>query len=79
MARTTNALLENALRLPVEEREALGLALLDSVHGQANDDQPETAWAEEIERRLADVRAGRSKGRPWADVERDLRARLKSR
>jgi putative addiction module component (TIGR02574 family) len=79
VAPRTSALLDDALRLPPAEREALGLALLDSVHGPADPGDVEAAWAEEIHRRLEDLRAGRSTGRPWLDVERDLRASLKHR
>jgi len=68
-------LLDEALRLPDDEREQLAWALLDSVHGPAEEGAAE-AWTREIQRRLDDLRSGRSRGRSWEDVEASLRARL---
>ena len=72
-------LLEDALELPEDERERLAWSLLDSLHDEGADEDAGRAWAEEIRRRLADLRAGRSKGRPWHEVEASLASRLGSR
>ena len=61
-------LLEEALQLPVDEREELAAKLLDSLEpppGISIDDR------DEIERRAADARAG-APGIPWDEVKRDI-------
>jgi putative addiction module component (TIGR02574 family) len=79
MARTSTALLDDALRLSEEEREHLGWALLDSVHGGRDEGDVDAAWAEEIRRRLDDLREGRTSSRPWAEVETEIRAKQRPR
>ena len=72
---TAHDILDQALRLPEDEREQLAWTLLDSLHAGRDDDAAD-AWAHEVRRRLDDYRAGRSSGRAWDEVEADLRARL---
>jgi hypothetical protein len=48
---------------------------------RTEDDAPaevERLWAEEIERRARRVLAGESRGIPWSEVRRGLKARLSS-
>jgi putative addiction module component (TIGR02574 family) len=71
-------ILTEALSLPEDEREELAWTLLDSVSAP-RDEGVASAWAEEIRRRLNDYRAGRSKGRPWSEVEASLRVALARR
>lgn len=64
-------LLEDALRLPAEERSAMAAALIDSL-ASADDAEVSVAWRAELLKRREDLRAGRVTGQPWQDV----RARL---
>ena len=50
--------------------------LLDSLDADAVDEGVADMSAAEIRRRLEDYRAGRSKGRPWNEIEAALRARV---
>ena len=73
MSSTAKKLRDDAMALPEEERELLAAELLDSL---VPDPDWEQAWAQECERRLEDVRAGRVQTTPWSAVEASLRARL---
>ncbi|HKS25490.1 MAG TPA: addiction module protein [Thermoanaerobaculia bacterium] len=74
MSRSIEELFAKASRLPVDDRAELAGLLLESIEDEP-DEQVEDAWAAEIEKRLADYRAGRVKTIPWAEV----RARLHRR
>ena len=67
----THHLIDEALALEPGERSALYIALRDSLDG---DDETTTrkAWADEIQRRKAELHSGASQGLAWAEV----RARL---
>jgi putative addiction module component (TIGR02574 family) len=71
MTHAVKELYEQAARLPEDDRAELAGLLLESIEGPA-DEGVEAAWAVEIERRMADYRAGRVKTIPWSEV----RARL---
>lgn len=64
-------LYEKASELSDEDRAELAGLLLQSLDRES-DEGVEEAWAAEIERRMADYRAGRVKTIPWSEV----RARL---
>jgi putative addiction module component (TIGR02574 family) len=64
-------LYEKASGLSDEDRAELAGLLLQSLDHEP-DEGVEEAWAAEIERRMADYRAGRVKTIPWSEV----RARL---
>lgn len=68
-------LLAAALALPLEERADLARELISSLDGPFDEDA-DKAWAEEIERRIANWRAGRTKGVPWPEAEARILARL---
>lgn len=67
-------LLHVALELPEADREALALALLDSI-GAEDPVAVQSAWRAEIRRRIADLDAGRSIPVPWEDARRRIFAR----
>ena len=67
-------LFEKAAELSPQDRAALAALLLESLESTV-DEGVEDAWTGEIERRMADYRAGRIKTIPWQDV----RARLHRR
>jgi putative addiction module component (TIGR02574 family) len=65
---TAAKLLEEAMRLPEDEREELAAKLLDSLEpppGISIDDK------DEIEKRAAEARAG-APGITWDEIKRDL-------
>jgi putative addiction module component (TIGR02574 family) len=76
-----DALLKEALRLPVRDRADVAAELLASLDDEAPDDleAAEKAWAIEIERRGRRALAGESAGLPWEEVRQRLEARLASK
>jgi putative addiction module component (TIGR02574 family) len=74
MTSAVQDLYEKATELSPEERAALAALLLESLEGTP-DEGAEEAWAGEIDRRMADYRAGRVKTIAWQEV----RARLHRR
>jgi putative addiction module component (TIGR02574 family) len=63
-------LLEQAMRLPDQERGDLAARLIDSLDPATGDDDVEMAWDEEIQQRLADLDAGRIQMVPWPEARR---------
>jgi putative addiction module component (TIGR02574 family) len=74
---TWEELLEQALRLPPEEQERIARALYENLADQDDDDpaEVEAAWAEEIERRLEEIRNGTVELVPADELMAELRAR----
>ena len=62
----THHLIDEALALEPDERSAPLIGLRDSLDG---DDEPSTrkAWADEIQRRKAELHSGATQGLAWAD------------
>lgn len=71
MSRAVLELYEKAAELPPRDRAELAGLLLESIE-ESPEEGVEEAWAAEIERRMAEFRAGRVKTIPWSEV----RARL---
>jgi putative addiction module component (TIGR02574 family) len=71
-------LLSAALRLPPETRAALAGELIQSLETEVDEDA-ESAWADEIGRRTAELEAGTVKTIPWEEVRKKLFARLDER
>ena len=65
-----------AMKLSPDERADLADRLWLSVHEQEQE-QIDTAWDAEIERRIAQLEAGQVEGVPWETVITDLRTQLK--
>ena len=78
MTRDVAELLQEASQLPEADRAELAGRLLDSLHGEP-DEGVETAWAEEIERRIRQIDSGEVKTIPWEEVRAKLYARLHDR
>ena len=71
---TTDELLNEAISLPVELRAQLAEALLRSLNpAHARIDE---LWAQEADRRVAEVQAGKVQPIPGDQVFADLRKRL---
>jgi putative addiction module component (TIGR02574 family) len=75
MASALDDLFAKALALPDEDRAELARLLLLSLESGEADDGVEEALAREVERRVADLHAGRAKTIEWEE----LRARLQAR
>lgn len=69
-------LLQSVLRLPAEARAFIADELYESLEERPADARIEAAWAKEIERRVADLDAGRAKTVPWSEVNRRVEAIL---
>ena len=75
MTDATNRILQEALALGPDERAALAAELLASLDGSEDDVQ--SAWAAEIERRSRDAAAER--GEDWRVVLDDIRTSVLQR
>ena len=64
-------LLQKALSLSEEERADLACSLMESLDA-AVDEGAESAWNEEINRRIAELDSGKAKTVPWDEVQRRL-------
>ena len=71
MSRAVRDLYDQAAELPPEDRAELAGLLLESLE-EARDSGVEEAWATEIERRMADYRAGRVKTVSWQELRAHL-------
>lgn len=71
MALTLGDIYELAMDLTDEDRAKLVTLLLDSLP-EAPPAQIEAAWAVEIERRVADLEAGRAKLLSWEEVREEM-------
>ncbi|HEY0683464.1 MAG TPA: addiction module protein [Steroidobacter sp.] len=71
MSKSLKQLEEQALALSVEERAQLADSLLESLRSSTSD--IETAWADEIERRIAALDRGEISAYPAEDVFFDAR------
>ena len=76
MSRDFTEVVEEALRLPQEEQLRLARTLLENTEA-SGDPGAEAAWEQEIERRIRLVDSGLAKGRPLADVLRDIDRQLR--
>jgi putative addiction module component (TIGR02574 family) len=71
MTKATEELLAEALRLDEGSRAQLAAELLASLDGPTDPDA-ESAWQDEIERRVADLKAGKMNLEPWDKVKRRI-------
>lgn len=71
MRSAVEELYEKASELTSDDRAELAGRLLESIEEEP-DEGVEEAWAAEIERRMADYRAGRVRTIPWAEVRAQL-------
>jgi putative addiction module component (TIGR02574 family) len=78
MKRDVAAILNEALKLPGDARAALAEALLASLDSHVDQDN-ESAWAAEIDRRVAELDAGTVSTIPWAEVRNRLFERARHR
>jgi putative addiction module component (TIGR02574 family) len=62
-------LFQDALRLPEKERADLAAQLIDSLDPSQEEDV-ETAWDQEIRRRIEELRTGQATAIPWPEARR---------
>ena len=70
----TKRILDDALSLPEEEREALVEALSDSLDPETVELSSE--WTNEIRNRIAQIESGEAKTIPWDEVDARIRKSL---
>jgi putative addiction module component (TIGR02574 family) len=75
MTPEVSGLLEQALSLSVEEREALAESLISNLDGKV-DEGVQAAWEAEIGKRIADLDSGKAKTTSWAEVRKRNLAKL---
>jgi putative addiction module component (TIGR02574 family) len=68
-----------ALALPSNERAALARQLLQSLEAEPADSDWETAWAEELDRRIARLESGKAGTRDWREVIAEIEKKLQVR
>ena len=68
-------LLEQALALSVEEREALADSLISNLDGKV-DEGVQAAWESEIGKRVVELDSGTAETTSWAEVRRRNLAKL---
>jgi putative addiction module component (TIGR02574 family) len=76
MTPQVSQVLEKALALSTQERGLLIDQLIESLDEGPVEEGVEEAWAEEIKRRVDDIRSGKVKMIPGEQVRRRLAARL---
>ena len=69
MSPSANKLLEEAIKLPEDARADLAAALIESLDDE-RDPNVESAWSDEIARRLRDYEAGAVKPIPWREARK---------
>ena len=78
MTRTADQIIQEARTLTAEERAHVAEELLRSLE-EPERAEIDAAWAEEIERRIDELDAGRMPTRPADEVMREMRDRLRNR
>ena len=68
-------ILTTALRLPENDRADLAASLIESLD-QPFDPDAQTAWAEEVRRRLADLDSGAVKAISWDEARQAIGGRV---
>jgi len=68
-------ILSTALRLPDKDRADLAASLIESLD-RPFDSDAQTAWAEEIDRRLAELERGAVKPMPWEEARQIIASRV---
>jgi putative addiction module component (TIGR02574 family) len=76
MERDAAEVLRDALALPLEVRASLIDSLIGSLDPEV-DVGAESAWREEVARRLDEIDSGAVELIPWEEARRRLRSRLK--
>jgi putative addiction module component (TIGR02574 family) len=76
MTEEASDILKRALALPTEARAAIASSLLESLDESPADEGVESAWSEEIQRRIEEIDSGKVQLIPYEEVRRRLAAML---
>jgi len=71
MRQHSQAILEQALKLPVQERAAVAEQLIQSLE-PVQEAEVEQAWQQEIQQRISDLDNGVATAIPWEEVQRRI-------
>lgn len=71
MEKSSQAILDEALKLPSKERAVVAEQLIQSLD-PIQETEVELAWQQEIQRRLTEVESGEAKTIPWEEVQNRL-------
>lgn len=79
MTTSAKRVLKDAMRLTAEERAEIATRLIGSLDAASVDDagDVQAAWAAEIERRCADLDAGRTRTIAWKTVRRRIETAIR--
>jgi putative addiction module component (TIGR02574 family) len=77
MTPEASEVLAKAMQLSSHERELLIDQLVESLDEEPAEPGAEEAWAQEIKRRVDEIRSGKVKMIPGEQVERELAARFR--
>ncbi len=72
MGKSSQAILEEALKLPSNERAAVAEQLIQSLD-PIQETEVEEAWQQEIQRRLTEMENGEATTIPWEEVQNRLK------
>jgi putative addiction module component (TIGR02574 family) len=72
MGKSSQAILEEALKLPSNERAAVAGQLIQSLD-PIQETEVEQAWQQEIQRRLTEIGNGEATTIPWEEVKNRLK------
>ena len=75
MTERASELMQKALSLSEEERADLACSLIDSLDATV-DEGAQSAWEQEIARRVADLDSGRAKTVSWEEVRERISSKL---
>ena len=75
MTDQASILLQQALALSERERADLACSIMDSLDATVDPDA-ESAWDQEVGRRVAELDSGAAKTIPWEQVQRRISAKL---
>jgi putative addiction module component (TIGR02574 family) len=70
-------LFAKAVTLPEGDRAALAALLLDSLEDEASDEDVGKAWVAEVQRRMANYRAGNVQTIGWSELRERLHRRAR--
>lgn len=75
MSSAARDLLEEAKKLPHDERQELAEALMETLESEPTTLSPE--WTAEVSSRIAQLERGEVKAVPWSEVEATIRRTLR--
>jgi putative addiction module component (TIGR02574 family) len=75
MNTTADSILGTVLALPPDERARIAAKLIASLD-EGEDTGVETAWAAEIERRIAEIESGEAETASWEEARARIRSKL---